>query len=431
MPQPLRTPLSPPHLRGHTPAAPCWPGASARRGFLCQSLGAAALFSGGLAWTAHAQPASGPSAAPAAGPGTLVIAHRGASGYRPEHTLAAYALAIEQGAHFIEPDLVMTRDGELVARHEPMLARVLLNDDGSIRRVDGAPVIHRSDTSTNVWQLTQYADRLKVKSLDGRPVGGWWVEDFSGAELRADVRAQERLRDLRRANSAFDNQEPIPTLQEVITLAQAASERLGRRIGIYPETKHATYFLQVAQAAGLPRMEDRLIELLHARYGNRADAPVYIQSFEVANLQYLKRKTNLRLVQLLSAGGQPYDFTAAGDRRSYADLARADAQGLDFLRAHADGIGVHTQLMIPVAGGRLGRPTSLVADAHARGLKVHGWTFRADNSFLPEEFRRGNDPAALGDMAGHLRAFLALGMDGFFADHPDLALAALGSAGRK
>jgi glycerophosphoryl diester phosphodiesterase len=347
----------------------------------------------------------------------LLIAHRGASGYRPEHTLEAYTLAIEQGADFIEPDLVMSRDGQLLARHEPLLAVVELEADGTIKRVDGKPVLHRSESSTNVWALDKYADRLKVKTLDGKRIGGWFVEDFTAAEIRADIRAQERLRDLRLANNAHNDRYLIPTLQEVIALAQR------HRVGLYPETKHPTYFKAFTDAAGLPRMEDRLLDILHAAYGNRREAPVFIQSFEVTNLQYLRGKTEIRLVQLLSAAGRPYDLAQADDPRSYQDLALPT--GLDFIKTYADGVGAHTNLMIPLAGGRLGAPTRLIAEAHARGLLVHGWTFRAENSFLPNEFDSSDKPAELGDLRGQIRAFVELGMDGFFTDQPDLGRAAL------
>jgi glycerophosphoryl diester phosphodiesterase len=357
----------------------------------------------------------------------LVIGHRGASGYRPEHTLEAYALAIAQGANYIEPDLVMTKDGELLARHEPMLARVNLNPDGSIQYVNGAPVLNRTDTSTNVWELPQYAGRLTVKTLDGVKVGGWWVEDFTAAEMRSDIRAQERLRDLRTANNAFNNQFVIPTLQEVVTLAKDKSVELGRPIGIYPETKHPTYFAAHAQANNLVRMEDRLVQILHADYGNTASAPVYIQSFEVSNLQYVNTQTQIKIAQLLSAGGRPYDFTVSGDGRTYADLAKNTADGLQFIVGYADGVGANTNLMIPLASGSLGTPTTLVDDAHGLGLEVHGWTFRAENIFLPNEFDSSADPAAFGNMKGQILAFTALGMDGFFTDQPDLGVAAVAS----
>jgi glycerophosphoryl diester phosphodiesterase len=358
----------------------------------------------------------------------LVIGHRGASGYRPEHTIEAYTLAIEQGANYIEPDLVMTKDGVLIARHEPMLARVNLDASGNILfGADGKPVLNRTDTGTNVWELDKYAGRLTVKTLDGQKVGGWWAEDFTAAEIRADIRTQERLRDLRTANNAYNNQFVIPTLQEVIDLAKAKTIETGRTIGIYPETKHPTYFKNYADANGLQRMEDTLVATLHANYGNNANAPVYIQSFEVSNLQYVNTQTDIRIAQLLSSGGRPYDFTVAGDTRTYAQLAELDAEGLLFIDDYANGIGANTNLLIPLVGGVLGTPTSLIADAHGLGLEVHAWTFRAENIFLPNEFDSSSDPAAFGDMKGQILAFTALGLDGFFTDQPDLGVAAVAS----
>ena len=358
------------------------------------------------------------------GAAPLVIGHRGASGYRPEHTLASYELAIMQGANFIEPDLVMTRDGELLARHEPMLARVNLVN-GAIMMVNGAPVIHRTDTSTNVWQLPQYATRLKIKTLDGVAVAGWFAEDFTAAEIRSDIYAQERLRDVRLGNNAYNDQQRIPTLQEVIDLAKAKSVQLGRTVGIYPETKHPSYFKAFTDANGLQRMEDKLVSILHANYGNSASAPVYIQSFEVGNLQYLNGKTDIRIAQLLNGSGRPYDFVVAGDARSYADLARLDAAGLQFIDSYADGVGANTNLIIPVVASVVGSPTTLIADAHSLGLEVHGWTFRAENAFLPSAFDSSSDPLAAGNMVGYTRLYLAQGMDGFFTDQPDIGVAAV------
>ena len=357
------------------------------------------------------------------GAAPIVIGHRGASGYRPEHTLEAYSLAIAQGANYIEPDLVMSKDGELLARHEPMLARVDLNADGTIKLVGGKPVINRTDTSTNVWELSAYASRVTVKTVDGQKVGGWFAEDFTAAEIRADVRAQERLRDLRLGNNAYNNQFVIPTLQEVINLAKAKSIETGRTIGIYPETKHPSYFKTYAEGAGVQRMEDKLVAILHANYGNDRNAPVYIQSFEVSNLQYVNGKTDIKIAQLLNGSGRPYDFTLAGDARSYQDLALAT--GLDFIDGYADGVGANTALMIPLVGGRLGSPTTLIADAHARGLAVHGWTFRAENIFLPNEFDSSTNPAEFGNLSGQIRAFAVLGIDGIFTDQPDLGVAAI------
>ncbi len=353
----------------------------------------------------------------------IVIGHRGASGYRPEHTLEAYALAIQQGANYIEPDLVMSKDGVLLARHEPMLARVNLDAGGNIIYVNGVPSLNRTDTSTNVWQLPQYSSRLVVKTLDGVKVGGWWAEDFTAAEIRSDIRAQERLRDLRTANNAYNDQYVIPTLQEVIDLAKQKSVETGRTIGIYPETKHPTFFRAHTEANSLTRMEDALVQILHANYGNTAAAPVYIQSFEVSNLQYLNTQTNIQIAQLINFGGRPYDFTVAGDPRTYADLATTI--GLDGIATYADGVGVNKSHMIPTVGGVLGTPTTLVGDAHARGLIVHGWTFRAENAFLPNEFDSSANPGDIGNMKGEVLAYTALGMDGFFTDHPDLGVAAV------
>jgi len=383
------------------------------------------LMAGTLAFTAEA------TAAPyntLSGLAPIVIGHRGASGYRPEHTLEAYRLAIAQGANYIEPDLVMTKDGELLARHEPMLARVNVDAAGNIvYDAAGKPVLNRMDTSTNVWQLPQYASRLTVKTLDGVKVGGWWAEDFTAAEIRKDIRAQERLRDLRTANNAFNDQFVIPTLQEVVQLARDQSVAHGRTIGVYPETKHPSYFKAFTDANGLPRMEDKLVQVLHANYVNGTSAPVYIQSFEVSNLQYLNTRTQIKIAQLLSPAGRPYDFVLSGDPRTYADLAKNTADGLQFIDGYADGLGANTNLMIPLVGGKLGTPTTLVKDAHSLGLEVHGWTFRAENNFLPSEFDSSLNPAELGNMKGQVLAFTALGMDGFFTDHPDLGVAAVAS----
>jgi glycerophosphoryl diester phosphodiesterase len=344
----------------------------------------------------------------------LVIAHRGASGYVPEHTLAAYWLAIEQGADYIEPDLVSTKDGALVARHENAIA--ILNDDGTVR-----------EATTDVAERPEFASRMATKVIDGATLTGWFTEDFTLAELKT-LRARERLPQLRTANTRFDDMFEVPTLEEVLRLVDQANERRLQRaiaqgglhqarhvqpIGVYPETKHPSYFDSIRLS-----LEEPLVRTLH-KFGYRhKSSPVFIQSFEVGNLQDLARLTRVPLVQLLNGSGQPYDFTAKGDKRTYADLAKPE--GLKFIARYADGIGANTNLMIPLVGGTLGTPTTLVSDAHAAGLKIHGWTFRAENNFLPNEFDSSGTPAEWGDLAGQIKAFLSLGMDGFFTDHPFL-----------
>lgn len=345
----------------------------------------------------------------------LVIAHRGASGYVPEHTLAAYWLAIEQGADYVEPDLVSTKDGVLVARHENAIA--IVNADGSIR-----------EATTDVAERPEFADRKATKVIDGTSITGWFTEDFTLAELKT-LRARERLPQLRSANTRFDNMLEVPTFEEVLQLVAQANERRQQKalatggwkaalkikpIGVYPETKHPTYF----DGIGLS-LEEPLVRTLNKHGLRFKTSPVFIQSFEVSNLQDLARMTRVPLVQLLSAAGKPYDFVVKGDARTYADLAKPE--GLKAIARYASGIGANTNLMIPLVGGRLGTPTSLVQDAHAAGLIVHGWTFRAENTFLPNEFDSSANPGDLGDMAGQVKAFLTIGMDGFFSDHPFLA----------
>lgn len=332
----------------------------------------------------------------------IVIAHRGASGYRPEHTIEAYWLAVEMGADFIEPDLVSTRDGVLVARHE--------------NEISG---------TTDVSERPEFIDRRATKEIDGVPVTGWFTEDFTLAELRT-LRARERLPELRPVSAAFDQRFEIPTLDEVIAFARAESTARGRTIGIYPETKHPTYF----QSIGLP-LEPPLLEALARAGWTTADAPVFIQSFETENLRMLRGRTGVRLVQLMEHAVAPYDLAVRGDPRTYADMATP--AGLREIATYADAIGPHKGLVIPRGeDGRLLPPSPLVADAHAAGLGVHPWTFRNENVFLPTDFQiAAADPAAFsrthGDARAELAAFLAAGVDGVFADYPDVALAARAS----
>ena len=343
-----------------------------------------------------AAPAGGgdvtPRAAAKAKP--IVIAHRGASGYFPEHTLAAYAAAIDMGADFIEPDLVMTRDGALIARHENALAIV---DEAT-----GATI----EATTNVHTLPQFAARRTTRVIDGKRITGWFAEDFTLAEI-ATLRARERIPRERPRNAQHDDRYPIPTLQQIIDLAKQRSAGLGRTIGIYPETKHPTYHASIGLA-----LEPALAAVLTANGWNHREAPVFIQSFETQNLRALRDVTRVRLIQLLDARGRPWDFEAAGDARTYADLATAE--GLREIARYADGVGPHKALVIGrTLAGALERPSGFVRDAHAAGLLVHPWTFRAENAFLPLEFRQGDERAARGEGQAEMAAYLRAGIDGF------------------
>ncbi|NLR76594.1 glycerophosphodiester phosphodiesterase [Leeia aquatica] len=331
----------------------------------------------------------------------LMIAHRGASALAPEHTLAAYERAILAGADYVEPDLVSSKDGVLLARHE--------------NEISG---------TTDVADHPEFASRKATKQIDGVPVTGWFTEDFTLAELKT-LRARERIPANRPENVAQNGQYPIPTLSEVIATVRRYEKIQGRRIGIYPETKHPSYFRSI----GLP-LEEPLVKTLHeAGYTKRSD-PILIQSFEVANLKQLRKMTDLSLVQLINnplnkpaANGTPqntpYDFIASGDKRTYADLTTAE--GLREIARYADGVGPYKEIIIPrTADNRLGQPTRFVQDAHAVGLKVHIWTLRPENPFLPVELRKGNAGSLTerGDAQAEIVAYLKTGIDGFFSDDP-------------
>ena len=325
-------------------------------------------------------------AAPGADP--ILIAHRGASGERPEHTLAAYERAIDQGADYIEPDLVLTKDGVLVARHE--------NEIGG---------------TTDVANHPEFADRKTTKVIDGVEMAGWFTEDFTLAELRT-LRARERLPDLRPANKRFDALYQIPTFEEILKLVRAKEAESGRRIGLYPETKHPSYFAGI----GLPHQAP-LLDLL-SRYGYMTQAdPVFIQSFEVGNLKALRAATRLRLIQLVDAQGGPADMPGT----SCDDMLTV--QGLAEIATYADGIGPSAAQVIAPEGA-----TALVGRAHDAGLQVHVWTLRMENPFLPTQYQRGDDPEGRGDFAGYVRAIVAAGVDGFFTDFPGQARAAMTAA---
>lgn len=309
----------------------------------------------------------------------IIIAHRGSSGERPEHTLASYERAIDQGADFVEPDLVMTKDGVLVARHENEIS-----------------------TTTNVADKPDFAERRTTKMIDGTSFTGWFTEDFTLAELKT-LRAKERLPLLRPANTAFDGQFEIPTMQEIVDLVRAREAATGRRIGLYPETKHPSYF----QGIGLP-LEQPLTALLVRNGYESADDPVFIQSFEAGNLKQLRDMTKLRLIQLVV--------------NDAAGRAMVSAEGLKEVAAYADGIGPEKALIFPHVPGE---PSDVIRDAHAAGLLVHPWTFRSENYFLPARLRKGINPRRKGDAAAEYRLFRDAGVDGVFSDYTADAVAAL------
>ena len=345
------------------------------------------------------------AASHARGRAPIVIGHRGASGYVPEHTLTSYFIAVQQGADYIEPDLVSTRDGVLVARHE--------NEIGA---------------TTDVAEHAQFRARRTRKLIDGTALEGWFTEDFTLAELKT-LRARERIPQVRPANTRYDGQFEIPTFDEILSLVRALesereqSARARRlpppqRIGVYPETKHPSYFAQ----QGLALEGPLLAALEHYGYTAR-DSPVYLQSFEVGNLQALRRRTELPLVQLMQQAGAPYDLVLAGDARTYGEMLSPSS--LEEIAGYADAIGVEKVLVIPRRADAplgLGAPTALVAAAHAVGLQVHAWTFRAENAFVPPALQIGSDPTAFGNAAAELEAHLAAGLDGFFIDQPSLGV---------
>ena len=348
----------------------------------------------------------------------LVIGHRGASGYRPDHTLESYKLAIDMGADFIEPDLVATKDGVLVARHEPNITG-----------------------TTDVATRPEFASRKTTKNVDGVNEEGWFVSDFTLAELKT-LRAVQPLSD---RDQSYNGKFQIPTFEEVLDLAKAEGTKAGRTVGVYPETKPPTYHAKL----GLP-LEDRLLAVL-AKYGYTTKAsPVIVQSFEVSNLKYLRTKTQVRLVQLVDANDvnadgsmdltapydKPYDFAVAGDSRTFASLLTP--AGLKEIKTYADGIGPWKPYLIPskqVDANKDGKPddlngdgniderdrvmmpaTSVVKDAHAAGLFVHAYTFRNEAKRLASDFK--------GDPKAEYKLFFNLGVDGVFSDFTDTAKAA-------
>ncbi|GAA1167738.1 glycerophosphodiester phosphodiesterase [Ornithinimicrobium humiphilum] len=338
----------------------------------------------------------------------MVIGHRGACGYLPEHTLASYELAARQGADFLEPDLVATRDGVLVARHENEIS-----------------------TTTDVADHPELADRRTTRTVDGVEVTGWFTEDLTLAELRT-LRAVERLPQLRAANVSHDGVHPVPTFAEILDLRARLGRELGREIGVYPETKHPTHFRERGLA-----LEEPLLDALRGAGLDSEEAPVFVQSFELSNLVHLRRVLGSRARQVLLVTAEdetPWDLAhPAGPwpdapglcpaGRTYGDVL--SPAGLAALRGVVEGLGPDKEMVLPWSpDGTLGPATRLVADAHAAGMVVHPWTFRAENAFLPPELRAGGDPAGHGHLRTELTAYLEAGVDGVFSDHPDLAVAA-------
>lgn len=311
----------------------------------------------------------------------IVIAHRGASGLLPEHTLEAYDLAITQGADFIEPDLVSTKDGVLVARHE-------------------------NEISGTTDAATRFPERKRTVLVDGSAVTGWFVEDLTLAELKT-LRAKERLATRSHEN---DGRFLVPTLEEVLALVRRREQEVGRTIGVYPETKHPSYFRSI----GLP-LEDRLLETLGRHGFTTRDDAVFIQSFEAGNLRALHARTTIRLIQLIDKGALPPDLVAARDPRAFSEYV-APASLRD-MATYAFGIGVQKELVQPVTVvGTFAPATTLVRDAHDAGLAVHVWTLRSDVLFLPAHY--------MGDAVAEWRHFAALGVDGMFGDFPGTGVAA-------
>jgi glycerophosphoryl diester phosphodiesterase len=333
----------------------------------------------------------------------LVFAHRGASALRPEHTLASYAKAIADGADYVEPDLCSTRDGVLVARHEAYLSE-----------------------TTDVAAHPEFAGRKTRKTIDGETHDGWFVDDFTLAELKT-LRAVERIPAYRPGSAQYNGMFQVATFEEIIDFVAAEAAARGRIIGIVPELKHSTYFASV----GLP-LEDRFLAILDGHDYTRRN-PVEIQSFEVANLKYLRdklgRRANLRLMQLvIGQDVRPMDVAAAGGRLTFAQMCTP--AGLRDIAQYADVVAPPTRSIIPLKkDGSLGEPSSLVDDAHQAGLRVEPWTFRPENQFLATDFRDGGSLQARNEAGSiaEIKRYIAVGLDGFFTDDPALGRAAVGA----
>ncbi|WP_406728411.1 glycerophosphodiester phosphodiesterase [Streptomyces sp. GD-15H] len=329
-------------------------------------------------------------------PVPTIVGHRGASGHRPEHTFGAYELALDMGADIVEAgDLVPTKDGHLVCRHEPEIGG-----------------------TTDVANHPEFTDRKRTKQLDGVSVTGWFTEDFTLAELKT-LRATERIPANRPHNTLYDGRWEIPTFEEVLRWQNEQTRKRGKQVWIYPELKHPTYFRRLGLGT-----EERLARLLRKYGKDKKNSPVIVQSFEPTSIQRMDRLVDNPLAVLLSgANSRPWDFVENGDPRTVADLITP--KGLKEIASYAQGIGPTLDLVIPRdAAGNLTEPTTLVRDAHRAGLILHPYTMRNENPFLPANFRKGSDPDAYGDVFGAFRAYFATGIDGVFTDHPDTGLLA-------
>ncbi|MFI0942057.1 glycerophosphodiester phosphodiesterase [Streptomyces sp. NPDC021020] len=367
-------------------------------------LSAAALGAGGAvigtATSAAAQ--SGPAQSGGRGHGApqlpvpTIVGHRGSAGYRPEHTFGSYEYALAIGADVVEQDVVPTRDGHLVCRHEPEIGG-----------------------TTDVADHKEFASRRTTKTIDGTATTGWFTEDFTLAELKR-LRAVERLPAVRPHNTIYNGRWDIPTFAEVLEWAEKEGRKRGRPVWLHTETKHPTYF----RGIGLP-LEERLVTQLRQYGRHRADAPQFLQSFEAQSLQRLGRlgAEAAKIFLLNGLTSQPWDFVVAGDKRTVADLVTP--AGLKWIAGFAQGIGPTTDVVIPRdAAGRLLRPTTVVRDAHRAGLVLHPFTARNENQFLPADFQVGTDPNAYGDPIAAFRTWFATGIDGLFTDNADTAVLA-------
>ncbi|MGP4044444.1 glycerophosphodiester phosphodiesterase [Streptomyces sp. 2A115] len=329
-------------------------------------------------------------------PKPTIIGHRGASGYRPEHTLGAYQLALDMGADVVEAgDLVPTKDGHLVCRHEPEIGG-----------------------TTDVSAHPEFAGRKTTKLLDGVSLTGWFTEDFTLAELKT-LSAKERIPANRPHNTLYDGRWEIPTFEEVLRWADEQTRKRGRQVWIYPELKHPTYFRKLGLG-----LEERVAKVLRKHGKDKKNSPVILQSFEPTSVQRLNKLVGNPLVVLLSgASTRPWDFVEAGDPRTVADLVKPE--GLEWIASYAQGIGPTLDLVIPKdASGNLTTPTTLVDDAHEAGLILHPYTMRNENPFLPANFRKGTDADGYGNAFGAFSTYFATGIDGVFTDNPDTGVLA-------